>query len=370
MDQPDPGSEGQVTEFVQAADEKHRGDLTEDDLTEDDRDDYRPAPVPAPAPAPISRRETYEPHTVYLPAVVFDFSDAGKPALPEPSEEPAEASAEDTDEPGGRRAAEIEDVPGDDLESEESGTDRKNTPSARFEDDRSGETSSVATAAAGISAGFGKRRAGRTPEALPSRASRVPTPEALPSRATSRVPTPERTWVEQPERSMAFAQADEPERTPNVLPKRIPAKPQSRIPFGVQTAAPIAPSVATTNTASNTELVPDRERSLFEPIRAAGEDTPAAKPLPTPPHRLRGARALQQPPLNSVDTFVPPGPFGPGSAMPLPGGQAPSGEYVVKASVTALRYCSPESPKFDRTVAEVWFRTVAEAERVGFRPLA
>ncbi|GAA4299080.1 hypothetical protein GCM10023148_57660 [Actinokineospora soli] len=70
-----------------------------------------------------------------------------------------------------------------------------------------------------------------------------------------------------------------------------------------------------------------------------------------------------------VDTFVPPGPFGPGSAMPLPGGNSPSSEYRVKASVTALRYCSPESPKFDRTVAEVWFRTVADAERVGFRPL-
>ena len=55
--------------------------------------------------------------------------------------------------------------------------------------------------------------------------------------------------------------------------------------------------------------------------------------------------------------------------MPLPGGNSPSGEYRVKASVTALRYCSPESPRFDRTVAEVWFRTVADAERVGFRPL-
>ena len=86
-------------------------------------------------------------------------------------------------------------------------------------------------------------------------------------------------------------------------------------------------------------------------------------------HRTEQTANTLQQTAGGVDPFVPPGPFGPGSAMPLPGGRPPSGEYTIKASVTALRYCSPESPKFDRTVAEVWFRSVDDAERVGFRPL-
>ncbi|MDV6013174.1 hypothetical protein [Haloechinothrix sp. LS1_15] len=63
------------------------------------------------------------------------------------------------------------------------------------------------------------------------------------------------------------------------------------------------------------------------------------------------------------------GPFGPGSAMPLPGGGQPSPDFPVKASVTALRYCTADSPQYPRMVAEVWFASAADAERVGFRPL-
>lgn len=65
----------------------------------------------------------------------------------------------------------------------------------------------------------------------------------------------------------------------------------------------------------------------------------------------------------------PVGPFGYGSAMPLPGGGKPSEAFMVKASVTTLRYCMPESPSFPEMVAEVWFRTAQDAERVGFRPI-
>ncbi|MBP2322381.1 hypothetical protein JOF56_002766 [Kibdelosporangium banguiense] len=88
-------------------------------------------------------------------------------------------------------------------------------------------------------------------------------------------------------------------------------------------------------------------RSLFEPVVPVGEYEEAEE-----------------------DDFVPPGPFGPGSAMPLPGGGAPAPEFNVKASVTALRYCTQDNPQFDRIVAEVWFRTPSDAERVGFRVLS
>ncbi|WP_007026094.1 sunset domain-containing protein, partial [Saccharomonospora iraqiensis] len=89
--------------------------------------------------------------------------------------------------------------------------------------------------------------------------------------------------------------------------------------------------------------------SLFDPTPAGGGNPPA-----------RG---------NPGSSERTPGPFGPGSAMPLPGGERPSPDYTVKASVTALRYCDERSPDFPKMVAEVWFRTPEDAERVGFRPL-
>jgi hypothetical protein len=137
----------------------------------------------------------------------------------------------------------------------------------------------------------------------------------------------------------------EPASSGNPLPKRVPGKPRGHTPFGVQTSAklePVDPSAAAAEPA----------RALFEPIVPAEEDNPVVPP----PHRLRGDG-------NGA------GPYGPGSAMPLPSGASPSPEFTIKASVTARRYCTPESPQFGRTVAEVWFKSPADAERVGFRPV-
>jgi hypothetical protein len=139
------------------------------------------------------------------------------------------------------------------------------------------------------------------------------------------------------------------EPTPNALPKRVPGKPRHQIPFGVQPSSTPEPAPAAV-----IEDVADSSRSLFEPIVPAADESTATPP---PPHRLRQASGGGR------------GPFGPGSAMPLPGGASPSPEFTIKASVAALRYCTPESPQFGRTVAEVWFRTAADAERVGFRPV-
>jgi hypothetical protein len=132
----------------------------------------------------------------------------------------------------------------------------------------------------------------------------------------------------------------------NPLPKRVPSKPRGHTPFGVETSPTPAPAAAATATAES-----EAPRSLFEPIVPA-EDAPVVPP----PHRVRGDGNGR-------------GPFGPGSAMPLPDGASPSPEFTIKASVSALRYCTPESPQFGRTVAEVWFKTSADAERVGFRPV-
>lgn len=145
--------------------------------------------------------------------------------------------------------------------------------------------------------------------------------------------------------------------TPNALPKRVPGRPRHQVPFGVQAETPQEPAPATPAAATTTAVAEEDAsvtRSLFEPIVPAADEGTSTPP---PPHRLRQASTGGR------------GPFGPGSAMPLPGGASPSPEFTIKASVAALRYCTPESPQFGRTVAEVWFRTAADAERVGFRPV-
>jgi hypothetical protein len=147
----------------------------------------------------------------------------------------------------------------------------------------------------------------------------------------------------------------QPEPSPSALPKRIPAKPQHRHPFGVAVSTPPQPTVAETGG--------DRPRSLFEPVVPAEGDQEA---MPPPPSHLPAGGS---PVASGNSRPSAPGPFGPGSAMPLPGGGSPAPEFTVKASVTALRYCTPDSIQFGRTVAEVWFRSAADAERVGFRPV-
>ena len=142
----------------------------------------------------------------------------------------------------------------------------------------------------------------------------------------------------------------EPTPSASALPKRVPGKPRHQVPFGVQPSSTPEPAPV----AAAVDEVPDTPRSLFEPIVPAADEGTSTPP---PPHRLRQGSGGGR------------GPFGPGSAMPLPGGASPSPEFTIKASVAALRYCTPDSPQFGRTVAEVWFRTAADAERVGFRPV-
>ncbi|GAA1945498.1 hypothetical protein [Amycolatopsis minnesotensis] len=137
-----------------------------------------------------------------------------------------------------------------------------------------------------------------------------------------------------------------------VLPKR---QPRQSPPGGFDPPRPIQPSMRPIE-----RREPEgggHSGSLFEPAVPPNQHAPAPAEDQSPPAREHSGSS------------VPPGPFGPGSAMPKPGGGRPTDEFTVKASVTALRYCSEESPQFPRMVAEVWFRTAADAERVGFRPV-
>lgn len=150
---------------------------------------------------------------------------------------------------------------------------------------------------------------------------------------------------------------------------------------------PAPPSPSPSPSPSRHGLAPEeREPAYAEPKPSSAyesslETTFDPPPSQEPAHALESpqesTRSLFEPVVpvaehddNEQGGFVAPGPFGPGSAMPLPGGGSPAPEFNVKASVTALRYCTQDNPQFDRIVAEVWFRSPSDAERVGFRVLS
>ena len=159
---------------------------------------------------------------------------------------------------------------------------------------------------------------------------------------------------------IAESELDVPPETPaeatQVLPKR---QPRDAVRGGFDAPQPIQPSMRTVER-REPDLSGAHSGSLFEPsVQPNAAAAAAAVVAPEPP-----------PARQAAGDSVPPGPFGPGSAMPRPGGGAPSDSFAVKASVTALRYCTEESAQFPKMVAEVWFRTAEDAERVGFRPLS
>jgi small subunit ribosomal protein S2 len=57
--------------------------------------------------------------------------------------------------------------------------------------------------------------------------------------------------------------------------------------------------------------------------------------------------------------------FGADSAAPLEDGSAPEG-FDVKGNKTSMKFHAPTSPWYDRTNAEVWFRSAEAAEAAGF----
>jgi hypothetical protein len=57
----------------------------------------------------------------------------------------------------------------------------------------------------------------------------------------------------------------------------------------------------------------------------------------------------------------------PGSALPTPGGEPPSPDFVVKVSRGSKIYHAPTSPAYGRTTAALWFTSTEAAEAAGFR---
>lgn len=169
------------------------------------------------------------------------------------------------------------------------------------------------------------------------------------------------TGEQQDERHQKTEQ-EEPETEPETeTAQGLPKRHRRESPRGgFDPPKPIQPSMRTVSRREPAqEQGGTHSGSLFEPSVPSGPSAEPPAPMPPPTrHHEEGAAP------------VPSGPFGPGSAMPLPGGGRPGPDFTVKASVTAFRYCAEGSAQFPQMIAEVWFRTATDAERVGFRPLA
>ncbi|HEY0813639.1 MAG TPA: hypothetical protein VGE11_10195 [Pseudonocardia sp.] len=157
--------------------------------------------------------------------------------------------------------------------------------------------------------------------------------------------------------------------------------------------------------AEPTAAAPD----VAEPVSAAdvaaeakaADAAPPASPSPRPrPRPRRGGAAgtqVETPPAGSAPVAdstgeeTPSSGFGPTSAtvapapehalftpastdgvgagaVPNPEGEAPGPEFTIKGHAASMLFHTPDSPHYEQTRAEVWFRTADEAVAAGFTP--
>lgn len=124
------------------------------------------------------------------------------------------------------------------------------------------------------------------------------------------------------------------------------------------------------------QRAPGSVRQSPAPLSAKPASPP---PPPEPPRPVRprpvgfspstGGRAPANgsPRFQQSEGFNPRSPFGPGSVLPKSDGLAPAADFEVKATLTGRRYYTSESANFRETRADVWFRTVSDAQKAGFR---
>lgn len=133
-------------------------------------------------------------------------------------------------------------------------------------------------------------------------------------------------------------------------------------------AAPPTKPAPEPTTGKPAPRAPAPERSTEKPAaeKPAAEKPTAEKPAVEKPAADKPAAEKptgQQPPASEE---ILDGPYGPGSAAPLPDGSAPSPDFTIKGNATSMLFHPPSSPYFGRTKPAAWFRTAEDAERAGF----
>jgi len=135
--------------------------------------------------------------------------------------------------------------------------------------------------------------------------------------------------------------------------------------------AAVQDAPATKPAAAKKAAVADAPAKADKPAKVAKADKPAVAKADKPAVAKADKPAVAKADKPAVAKADKPaaakaeGPFGPDSAEPLEDGAAPKG-FTVKGNAGSMKYHTTESQWYDRTVAEVWFRTAEAAEAAGF----
>ena len=108
-------------------------------------------------------------------------------------------------------------------------------------------------------------------------------------------------------------------------------------------------------------------REPFSPKQATVKEAEAATKRAATKSAPPAAEATVEAPAAAAPVAFVDGGFGADSAAPLEDGSAPEG-FTVKGNKDSMKYHTTESPWYDATIAEVWFRTPEAAEAAGFEP--
>jgi hypothetical protein len=152
----------------------------------------------------------------------------------------------------------------------------------------------------------------------------------------------------------------------------------------------VEPELASNKTAADAVATPAPEATTpaaqpdaTPPRGVAAERSPRPRPRPRPrPDAADTTRPAATPPEGVAQAgfgptsasgasapphalFTPAAPGGAGG-VPGPDGEAPGPEFTIKGNADSMLFHTPQSPYFERTRAEVWFRTADEAVAAGF----
>jgi large subunit ribosomal protein L17 len=113
--------------------------------------------------------------------------------------------------------------------------------------------------------------------------------------------------------------------------------------------------------------VREAEAATRRAAKAPEKAAPTAEPVAAPAAAAvdLDPTDVEAPAADTVGDVVESGPYGPDSRLPLDDGEAPEG-FLVKGNRDSMKFHTPASPWYEKTVAEVYFRTASAAEESGF----
>ena len=111
------------------------------------------------------------------------------------------------------------------------------------------------------------------------------------------------------------------------------------------------------------DVVPD-DAEVVEPTPA--KKAAAKKAAPKAEAKAEPAKAVKAEAKTEAKAESTEAPFGPDSHAPLDDGEQPEG-FPIKGNADSMLYHVPGTSFYNRTVAEVWFRSAEAAEEAGFQ---